>query len=135
MGTTKLIFGWSHVVLAVAVGLQFVASAIYDDDAVSDVWVVLNWLMAIGVISALVFSYLQWRSALKSDQLELISANVMMIASVVLFLTYFEQWFNWTVFKDASDEAASFRLLLWVLIDVLFVVVNGAVGIRLLRRD
>lgn len=133
MDLIKRAFGYIHIILGLAVAVQFLASEIYDDDAVGQVWDILNYFMAIGVIAALVFSYLRSREADRSDMSEWIASSVMLIASAALFLLYFEQWFAWTVFKDAGDELGESRSLVWIMIDVMFPIVNIIVGSYLLR--
>ena len=133
MDLIKRAFGYIHIILGLAVAVQFLASEIYDGDAVGQVWDILNYFMAIGVIAALVFSYLRSREADRSDMSEWIASSVMLIASAALFLLYFEQWFAWTVFKDAGDELGDSRSLVWIMIDVMFPIVNIIVGSYLLR--
>ncbi len=133
MDLIKRAFGYIHIILGLAVAVQFLASEIYDGDAVGQVWDILNYFMAIGVIAALVFSYLRSREADRSDLSEWIASSVMLIASVALFLMYFEQWFAWTVFKDAGDELGEARSMVWIMIDVMFPIVNIIVGSYLLR--
>lgn len=134
MDLIKRAFGYIHIILGLAVALQFLASEIYDGDAVGQVWDVLNYFMAIGAIAALVFSYLRSREADRSDMPEWIASSVMLIASAALFLLYFEQWFAWTVFKDAGDELGEARTMVWIVIDVMFPIVNIIVGGYLLRN-
>lgn len=133
MDLIKRAFGYIHIILGLAVAVQFLASEIYDGDAVGQVWDILNYFMAVGVIAALVFSYLRSREADRSDMSEWIASSVMLIASAALFLLYFEQWFAWTVFKDAGDELGESRSLVWIMIDVMFPIVNIIVGSYLLR--
>ncbi len=133
MDWTKRIFGYGHVIVASLVAVQFVASEIRTDDAVARDWEVLNLFMAVAAIAALVFSYLRARDAHRSDLQEWLASSAMLIASAVLFLMYFEQWFAWTVFKDADDELGEFRSLVWIAVDVMFPIVNMIVGIYLLR--
>ncbi len=133
MDVIKRVFGYVHIVVGLAVAVQFLASEIYDDDAVVQVWDILNYFMAIGAIAALVFSYLRSRETDKSDMSEWIASSVMLIASAALFLLYFEQWFAWTVFKDAGDELGEARTMVWIVVDVMFPIVNVIVGSYLLR--
>ncbi len=133
MDRIKMLFGSIHIILGLAVAVQFLASEIYDGDAVAQVWDILNYFMAIGVIAALVFSYLRSREADRSDMSEWIASTVMLIASAALFLLFIEQWFAWTVFKDAGDELGDSRSLVWIMIDVMFPIVNIIVGSYLLR--
>ena len=133
MDLIKRVFGYVHIVLGLVVAVQFLASDVYAGDAVRQVWDILNYFMAIGVIAALVFSYLRTRGADRSDMSEWIASSVMLIASAALFLLYFEQWFAWTVFKDAGDKLGEARLMVWIMIDVMFPIVNIIVGSYLLR--
>ncbi len=133
MDLIKRAFGYIHIILGLAVAVQFLASEIYDGDAVVQVWDILNYFMAIGVIAALVFSYLRSREADRAVMSEWIASSVMLIASAALFLLYFEQWFAWTVFKDAGDELGEARTMVWIVIDVMFPIVNIIVGGYLLR--
>ena len=133
MDAIKRLFGYVHVILGLAVAVQFLASEIYDDDAVVQVWEILNYLMAIGAVAALVFSYLRARDANGSDVKEWVGSSVMLIASAALFLLFFEQWFSWKIFKEADDELRDFRFMAWMVIDVMFVIMNVIVGSYLLR--
>ena len=133
MELIKRAFGYIHILLGLAVAVQFLASEIYDDDAVGDVWTILNYFMAVGVVAALVFSYLRTREADSSDLKEWIASSVMLIASAALFLLYIEQWFAWTVFTDEGDDLWETRSLVWITIDVMFPIVNIIVGTYLLR--
>ena len=135
MDLVRRAFGYIHIILGLAVAVQFLASEIYDGDAVGQVWDVLNYFMAIGAIAALVFSYLRVRDADGSDIKEWVASSAMLIASAALFLLYFEQWFAWTVFKDAGDELGEMRSLVWIVIDVMFPIVNIIVGSYLLRSS
>ena len=131
----KRVFGYIHIILALAVAVQFLASEIYDDDAVGQVWDILNYFMVVGVVAALVFSYLRSREADRSDISEWIGSSVMLIASAALFLLVIEQWFAWTVFKEADDELGDYRSMVWIVIDVAFPIVNWIVGTHLLRSS
>ncbi len=134
MDLVRRAFGYIHIILGLAVAVQFLASEIYGGDAVGQVWDILNYFMAIGAIAALVFSYLRVRDADGSDIKEWVASSAMLIASAALFLLYFEQWFAWTVFKDAGDELGEARSLGWIVIDVMFPIVNIIVGSYLLRN-
>ena len=133
MDLIKRLFGYIHVILGLVIAVQFLASEIYDDDAVVQVWDILNYFMVVGVIAALVFSYLRSREADRSDLSEWIASSVMLIASAVLFLLVIEQWFAWTVFKDTGDKLGESRSMVWIVIDVMFPIVNIIVGSYLLR--
>ena len=133
MDWIRRVFGYVHVILAVLVAVQFLGGEIRADDVVARDWETLNYFMAVGAIAALIFSYLRARDADKSDLQEWIASSAMLIASSVLFLMYFEQWFAWEVFKDADDELGEFRSIIWIAVDVMFPIVSIIVGSYLLR--
>ena len=133
MDWIRRVFGYVHVIVAVLVAVQFLGGEIRADDVVARDWETLNYFMAAGAIAALIFSYLRARDADKSDLQEWIASSAMLIASSVLFLMYFEQWFAWEVFKDADDELGEFRSIIWIAVDVMFPIVNIIVGSYLLR--
>ena len=133
MDLIKRAFGYIHIILGLAVAVQFVMSEINPEDTVFRIWGVLNYLMAIGAIAALVFSWMRARETDKSDLQEWVASSVMLISAAAMFLLFFEQWFAWTVFKDADDELGDFRSMVWIVIDVMFPIVNVTVGSYLLR--
>ena len=133
MDWIRRVFGYVHVIVAALVAVQFLGGEIRADDVVARDWETLNYFMAVGAIAALIFSYLRARDADKLDLQEWIASSAMLIASSVLFLMYFEQWFAWEVFKDADDELGEFRSIIWIAVDVMFPIVNIIVGSYLLR--
>ena len=132
MDVINRLFGYVHYILGLVIAAHFLAPAVYDDD-VAQLWEVFDYVMAIGVISALVFSYLRARNADRSDLQEWIASILMLIASAGLFLLFFEQWFATEIFKDEGDELGDFRSLIWIVVDIMFVIVNIIVGSYLLR--
>lgn len=131
MGTVRRCFGLSHVAIAAAVAVQALASETYDAELSSAVWLVLNWLMAIAVITAVAFSYMRWRDGGGPAPGTWISPAVLLVAAGVLLVLYFEQWSS--EFGIGTAELSSFRLSMWLFIDTLFVLVNATVGVLLLR--
>lgn len=132
MDMVKRAFGYILIILGLAVAVQFLTSEIYDDDAANQVWNILNYFMAIGVIAALIFSYLRARDADGSDLKEWIASSAMFIASAALLLMYIEQWFAWEIFVDEGD-GGDYRSMVWIILDISFPIVNIIVGSYLLR--
>ena len=130
MGSAKRCFGLFHVAMAAAVATQALTSESYDAELSNTVWLVLNWLMAVAVITALVFSYQRWRSA-DAAASAWISSRVLLIACALLMMLYFEHWSS--EFGVGADGLSLFRRSMWLFIDTLFVLVNVTVGKRLLR--
>ena len=131
MSIIKRVFGYTHILLALAVGIQSVISSTYDQSG--DVWGVLNYLMAIGVIAALFFSFVRWRDADSADWKGSMTAGVMLMASVALFILFFEQWFGAELFAP-DDARPDYRSFIWVANNVMFFVVSGIIGLTLLRE-
>lgn len=131
MGTVRRNCGLFHVAIAAAVAAQALVSESYDAELSGTMWLILNWLMAVAVISGVVFSYKRWRGADRSAAGDSISPRVLLIACAVLLVLYFEQWSS--EFGIGTAELSSFRRTMWLFIDTLFVVVNVTVGLRLLR--
>ena len=125
MDAIKMLFGWILAILALLVAIQFLAAPIYDSDAAANVSEILDWLIAIGVIAAVVFGYLRL-----SDDSDAKSARRELTISVVLALLFLEGWFSGTLFGSSSGSA---RDLIGIIVTVMFVGVSGNVGLRLLR--
>ena len=121
------------MLLGVAVAVQFVASPTYNPDTSNDVWDVLVIPMAVGATSAVVFSLIRVHVSRQSEQGADLRSICMLIASAALFLLYFRLWLAWWVFDAAETPPADLRQVMWYFIDVLFVLVNIAVGRHLLR--
>ncbi|MXY42582.1 MAG: hypothetical protein F4Y50_00710 [Dehalococcoidia bacterium] len=118
---------------ALAVLLHFVLSPFYDGVVESgDVWNVLNWFMAFGVIVALVLTYLAKRDVGREDDTNTyIRGNVGFYAATVLAVLFFWNWFdNMTAGELGQSQT---RLFFWVVINTLYVILVTRVSIRLWR--
>ena len=133
MNTVNRWCGYAHVVLGVAVAVQFVASPTYDADTSGNVWDVLGIPMAVGAASAVVFSLIRVQQSRQSEQGADLRSVCMLMASAAVFLLYYRLWLAWWVFDAAENPPADLRQVMWYFIDVLFVLVNIAVGRHLLR--
>ena len=121
MHLAKQWLGWIHVLLAAVVAVQVVASSFYDEQASKTVWAFLNWFMAIGVLSAVAVSGVRWRGSAAPGVSARRSSTVLLAASILLALLFFEQWrFNVAFFQTGG-------------VLLLFVLINTAVGMHLLR--
>lgn len=118
---------------AFAVLFHFVLSPFYEDVVEShDVWNVLNWFMALGVIVALILTYLAKRDVGREDDTNTyIRVNVGFYAAAALAVLYFWNWFNELVVGGGSEGEVNGNY--WVLIDVLYVILVTRVSIHLWR--
>lgn len=136
----KRAFGYVHILLALLIGVHYIVLPVYDYGGEEyDLWSVINFFTATGAIAAVFFSYLRWRAAGSSDDSrESIAASVMLIASLAFFVLFFEQWLASRLFADELTDAGpdfpNYRSLVWTVIDVVFPIISGVVGIHLLRE-
>ena len=125
--------------LAVILGLttfvllvHFVLSPFYEDVIESsDVWNVLNWFMAFGVIVALVTTFIAKRNTATDDgdTNKFIRVNVSFYVSVMLASLFFWNWINALV--DSGGNQSDTRGIYWVVINTVFIPLVGSVSIRL----
>ena len=136
----KRVFGYVHILLALLVGIHYIVLPVYDyggDDY--DLWSVINFFTAAGAVFAVLFSFMRWRDAASAEDVrENVAASVMLIASLAFFMLFFEQWLASRLFADELTDAGpafdNYRSLVWTVIDVVFPVISGVVGIHLLRE-
>ena len=120
--------------IAVAVLFNFWFSTFYEDSIdVDQVWYVLDWFMAFGVIVALVATYVRRRSlgADHSDNVsrEYVCVNVAFYAAALLAIWFFWNWFD---FLAASEDGQSQTGLdFWGFIDPLFIILMCGVSAHL----
>lgn len=118
-------------VMALVVLFHFVLNPFYEDaiDPIS-IWHVLNWVMAVGVIIALVLTYVR-RGRLGADSATTTSicVNVAFYVAVVLAILFFWNWFD--DLTAGEDGQSPTRGYYWVVINVTFVVLLGTVSARL----
>ena len=119
--------------MAVVVLFHFVLNPFYEDvvDPIS-VWHVLNWVMAVGVIIALVLTYIR-RERLRPDSATTISicVNVAFYAALALAILFFWNWFD--DLTAGEDGQSPTRGYYWVVINTTFVVLLGTISVRLWR--
>ena len=119
---------------ALAVLIHFVLNPVYEDVIESgDVWNVLNWFMAFGVIAVLVVTYLAKRDTRKdeTDTNTYISVNVGFYVAAALAILYFRNWVGEVV--DGGGSEGDIDGNYWVLIDTLYVVLITRVSVHLWR--
>ena len=116
---------------AFAVLFHFVLSPFYEDVIEShEIWNILNWFMAFGVIVVLIVTYLAKKDVGRdSDTNSYIRANVGFYAAAALAILYFWNWFNELVVGGGSEGEVNGNY--WVLIDVMYVILVARVSMSL----
>ncbi|MDE2732193.1 MAG: hypothetical protein OXI38_12450 [Bacteroidota bacterium] len=129
------LLGWYLLVVAVAVGILFVATPLYmpvdDSEYVYPVWEIMNWFMGAALLIALWVTASSWRASKTGDQCCSSSCDCLLFgATITLALLYFHNWFATLRFNPPSD----YELMLWSLIDTVFPVIVGAIGLQLIKK-
>ena len=121
--------------MAIVVLFHFVFNPFYEDavDAIS-VWHVLNWVMAVGILTTLALTCVR-RGRLGADSATTtyICVNVAFYVAVVLAILFFWNWFD--DLTAGEDGQSPTRGYYWVIINVTFVVLVGTVSARLWKND
>ena len=99
------------------------------------IWDVLNWFLAVGLVIALIVSYLHKRTldrrgAAGSVTREYLEVNLMFYVTVVLVLWFFWNWSNDLVSVEPQGQT---QRNIWVWINPLFVPIAAATALRLWR--
>ena len=121
---------------AIVVAAHFVLSHFYSDAIeVEDIWYVLNWIMAAGVLYSLAYNFMRRRATSGgSDPAESFRASAAFYITVLLALWFFWSWFaELTAGPESSGDTA--RSITWILVDGLYPVVTGSVACRLWSSD
>ncbi len=118
---------------ALAVLVHFVLGPVYEDVIEShEIWNVLNWFMAFGVLVALIVTYLAKKEVGREDDTNTyISVNVGFYAAAALAVVYFWNWVNELVVGGGSEGEVNGNY--WVLINVVYVILVTRVSVHLWR--
>ena len=132
MDTLKRPLAVVLAIIALAVTFHFIFSSFYTDSVnPNQVWEILDWFMAFGVVVALVVTYMQKRSieSETTDTRRFICVNAAFYAAAWLAIWFFWNWFdNLSLGEEPQGEL---RLTFWGFIDPLFIIVVGSVSARL----
>ncbi len=132
-------FGVVLIVIAAIVAIHTVIEPIYHTSShehpYSRIWAIIDPLSAISIIVGLEFGYLRMRRTRENSSVqEFIAANTLFYGFVFAAILFFWNWFGISkVGKDFTAVSADVRTLVWTFFDALLPVLNGAMGIHLLR--
>ena len=125
------------LLVSLAVAIHFVFGSLYAEAVdVIGVWAVLDWLMAAGILIALVVHFtakqaMDREAAGDSVTRRYVEENLIFYATVFIALWFFWNWFD---FLTSGDEPqGTTNLVNWMLIDPLIAVVLGVTSLRLWR--
>ncbi len=129
------VLGAIHILIAAAVGVYFMMFPLIADSAGHSVWTVLEWAMALTVVSSVFFAF-AWMRGLDEDAStkEFITYKILFFGAALLVLWYFPAWFAELGGSGRSEAMEALSASFWLLVDPLFVLTVGPVGYRLWAR-
>lgn len=135
MSSLKRLLAVALILLAVAVGVNWMITPLYNSEPV---WGVLDWFMAAAVAVALIVNFVRKCSLADGSAdgpvtREYLGANLAFYASVALTVTFFSNWFSVLDIGNMPGSAGQAVAVWWPFIDTLLVLVVGTTGCYLWR--
>ena len=136
MGLIKKLLAVFLSVVALVVAVHFMFSSFYREFVdTGAIWDVLNWFLAVGLVIALIVSYLHKRVLDRRSEAgaitrEYVEVNLIFYVTVVLVLWFFWNWSNDLVSVEPQGQT---QRNIWVWINPLFVPIAAATALRLWR--
>ena len=141
METLKRIIGVVLIVIAAIIAIQTVLEPIYhtstEDSPYSSTWDYINWLSAISIILGLIFGYIRMsRAGEDASVQEFIAANTQFYGFLFVAIIFFWNWFGISgIGSDFTAVDHGTRSLIWIIFDATIPLLNGAMGVHLLRSS
>ena len=141
METLKRIIGVVLIVIAAIIAIQTVIEPIYhtstEDSPYSSTWDYINWLSAISVILGVIFSYIRMsRAGEDASVQEFIAANTQFYGFLFVAIIFFWNWFGISgIGEDFTAVGHNTRSMVWIIFDATLPLLNGAMGVHLLRSS
>ena len=141
METLKRIIGVVLIVIAAIVAIQTVLEPIYHtsttDSPYSSTWDYINPLSLISIILGVIFGYMRMRRAgADASVQEFIAANTLFYGFMFVAIIFLWNWFGISdVGQDFTGVGHGTRSLIWILLDATLPLLNGAMGVHLLRSS
>ena len=141
MAALKRIIGVVLIVIAAIVAIHTVIEPIYhtstEGSPHSSAWDYINPLSAISIILGVIFGYIRMsRAGADSSVQEFIAGNTMFYGFMFTAIIFFWSWFG--IMDVASDFKAvgmDTRSLIWIIFDGILPLLNGAMGMHLIRSS
>ena len=141
METLKRIIGVVLIVIAAIIAIQTIIEPIYhtstEDSPHSSTWDYINWLSAISVILGVIFGYIRMsRAGADASVQEFIAANTQFYGFLFVAIIFFWNWFGISrIGADFTAVGHGTRSLIWIIFDATIPLLNGAMGVHLLRSS
>lgn len=135
----KRVIGVVLIIIAAIVAIQTVIEPIYhtstEDSPYSSAWDIINPLSLISIILGLIFGYIRMsRAGANSSVQEFVAANTQFYGFMFVAIIFLWNWFGISdAGKDFTAVDGNLRSMMWILFDATLPLLNGALGIHLLR--
>ena len=141
MAALKRVIGVVLIIIAAIVAIHTVIEPVYhtstEDSPYSSIWDIINWLSLISIILGLIFGYIRMsRADANSSGQEFLAANTQFYGFMFVAIIFLWNWFG--ISKVGSDFTAvgnDPRTMVWIIFDAILPLLNGAMGIHLLRSN
>ena len=141
MATLKRIIGVALIVIAAIVAIQTIIEPIYHtstaDSPYSSTWDYINPLSLISVILGVIFGYIRMsRAGADASVQEFIAANTLFYGYMFAAIIFLWNWFGISsAGQDFTAIGNDTRSLVWIIFDGILPLLNGAMGVHLLRTS
>ena len=141
MAVLKRVIGVVLIIIAAIVAIQTVLEPIYhtstEGSPYSSTWDYINWLSVISIILGVIFSYIRMsRTSADSSVQEFIAANTLFYGFMFAAIIFFWNWFGISgVGSDFTAVGMDTRALIRILFNATLPLLNGAMGVHLLRSS
>lgn len=135
----KRVIGVVHILIAAIVAIHTVIEPVYHTSAPgsshSSAWDIINPLSLVSIILGLIFSYSRMsRAGANSSVQEFLAANTQFYGFMFVAIIFLWNWFGISdVGSDFTAVGADPRTMTWILLDAMLPLLNGAIGVHLLR--
>lgn len=141
MDALKKVIGVVLIIIAAIVAIHTVIEPLYhtsteDNPYNQSVWAYINVLSAISIVLGVIFSYARMsRSGENSSVQEFIAANTLFYGFMFAAIFFFWNWFGILKADSFTAVGAETRSMVWIIVDALLPLLNGALGAHLLRSN
>ena len=137
----KKVIGVVHILIAAIVAIHTVVEPLYHTSVVggnpySSIWDYINPLSAISIVLGLIFSYVRMKKVSESSSVqEFIAANTLFYGFMFAAILFFWNWFGILNAETYTAIGRETRSTIWIIFDALLPLLNGAIGMHLVRSN
>ena len=142
MDFLKKVIGVFLILVAAIVAIHTVAEPLYYKSTTeqpynASVWLYLNILSAISLVIGIIISYDRKSNVSESSSVqEYIAANTLFFGFMFAAILFFWNWFGLiNPGGDYSPTKSDTGAMVWIIFDAILPLLNGALGMHLLRSN